>query len=88
MEKILTADCDVSNAELGVMMGGNGDWYVVIEGKSYDGLNHSLAVRICNSGGFHSVRLRNAVAELHAALQDNGGRKEGYSKELIENLRS
>ena len=46
MYKLLTGDCDVSNAKLSVYFGGNGDIYVTIYDET--GIH---GVRLCTSGG-------------------------------------
>jgi hypothetical protein len=46
MYRLKTADCDVSDAELSVYYGGNGDIYVTIYDET--GIH---GVRLCTSGG-------------------------------------
>lgn len=46
MYRLKTGDCDISNAEMSVYFGGNGDIYVTIYDET--GIH---GVRLCTSGG-------------------------------------
>lgn len=71
MYRLKTGDWDISNAELSVYYGGNGDIYVTIYDET--GIH---GVRLCTSGGpekEQAIRLAMAqVAREFIKLEENG----------------
>lgn len=66
--RILTDDCDVSDNELRIMRGNNGDVYLTIGPKGFRYSPHS--VRLATSGGAsatHKALVRTLLAMLNEA---------------------
>ena len=82
MLRFKTDDLDISSAELCIMQGGNGDWYVSVA----NGPDHfpREAVRICTSGGAASrcPGLGSAIGNAYTAMLAS---KEGKTPEFINN---
>ena len=57
---------------LRVIAGGNGDYYPEIFYRDKaDGLNKSIAIRVCTSGSQMPLKVRLAIANLYRALEES-----------------
>ncbi len=74
-------DPDIRDARLHVILGGNGDYYIMVHemnrtmrGEKGDLIeqNDSLGIRISTSGGRAPTEVRLAVADLYRALEKHG----------------
>jgi hypothetical protein len=67
---LLTDDLDLETSFFRIITGGNGDYYPQIIYKDYDGINHTVGIRVAMSGGHASTRVKLAVVELYRALEE------------------
>lgn len=61
-----TDDCDINDTYLQTLLGGNGDYYIIIYDRK-DGTSKS--VRIATSGGQAPVEVKVAAANLYRAME-------------------
>jgi hypothetical protein len=67
---LLTDDMDLNNNQLLITLGGNGDYYITVISEE-NNLKQYNSVRIAMSGGNASTNVKNAVAKLYIALEEN-----------------
>lgn len=55
-----------------VMLGGNGDYVIRVWYKDRNGLNQNVGFEVCTSGGPAPTSVKNAVAQLFRAMEEEG----------------
>lgn len=70
MEKrIISDDLDQRPATCELLLGGNGDYYIVVK-EDREGIITANSCRVSTSGGQSSTRIKIAVANLYRAIND------------------
>lgn len=69
---IITDDIDIRDAELEMMLGGNGDYYLTVRETNPDGLTTRNTVRVSTSGGNAPMEVKVAISDLFRAMDKHG----------------
>jgi hypothetical protein len=70
MEKVIYSDdSDIRPATCEVLLGGNGDYYIVVK-EEREGIVTANSCRVATSGGKTNLRTKIAVANLYRALEN------------------